>query len=257
MRCEHSSISDMNCGDKGTNLLEYAKMENSDVLYHIDEVKNGLDCNCICPGCGSQLIARNGGKTDKSKHFAHYTGVESAHCLMTQLHLIAQYHFLKLKSFELPEVAFQYKGVELFQPKVTIPVESARLEAKIGSYFADVLLEFELFSLAIEVCVTHQNEDDKTDFYRKNCILSIEFDLSSYLNREIDDAIADLKENKVSFFWLYEWCRGRLIQEHEEKLAKQAEELRLYQAWSANNAAAAIEAEKKIRLPELGNMRIS
>jgi len=241
----------MNCGGKGTNLLEYAKMENSDVLYHIDEVENGLDCNCICPECGSQLIARNGGKTDKSKHFAHYTGVESAHCLMTQLHLIAQDHFLKLESFELPEVAFQYKDVELFQPKINVSVKEAQLEAKLGSYFADVLLEFESFSLAIEVCVTHKNEADKTEYYRQNHIPSIEFDLSSYLNGKISDAIIDIKGNKVPYAWLYEWCRERLIQEHEEKLAKQVEELRLYRAWSANNAAATIEAEKKIRLPEL------
>ncbi|MBU1465770.1 MAG: hypothetical protein KJ609_11885 [Gammaproteobacteria bacterium] len=196
-------------------------------------------------------MARNGGNTDKSHHFAHYTGVESTHCLMTQLHLIAQDHFLNLDSFELPEVSFQYKGIELFHPKVKLAIKEARLESKLGPYFADVLLEFESFVLAIEVCVTHQNEDDKTKFYQQSKIPSIEFDLSSYLKREISEAVSDLKENNVLFVWLYEWCRERLIQEHEETLAKQAEELRLYRARSANNAAVTIEEEKKIRLPEL------
>lgn len=220
-------------------------------MLHISKVENGLACNCICPGCGSTLVARNGGKTDKSHHFAHYTGVESTHCLMTQLHLIAQDHFLNLDSFELPEVSFQYKGIELFHPKLKLAIKGARLESKLGPYFADVLLEFESFVLAIEVCVTHQNEDDKTEFYQHSKIPSIEFDLSSYLKREISEAVIDLKENKVPYAWLYKWCRERLIQEHEEKLAKQAEELRLYRARSANSAAATIEAEKMIRLPEL------
>lgn len=220
-------------------------------MLHISKVENGLACNCICPGCGSTLVARNGGKTDKSHHFAHYIGVESAHCLMTQLHLITQDHFLNLDSFELPEVSFQYKGIELFHPKVKLAIKGARLESKLGPYFADVLLEFESFVLAIEVCVTHQNEDDKTKFYQQSKIPSIEFDLSPYLKREIKEAVSDLNKNKVPFVWLYEWCRGRLIQEHEEKLAKQAEELRLYRETSVNSAAATIEAGKKIRLPEL------
>ena len=196
-------------------------------------------------------MARNGGKTDKSHHFAHYTGVESTHCLMTQLHLIAQDHFLNLDSFELPEVSFQYKGIELFYPKVKLAIKGARLESKLGPYFADVLLEFESFVLAIEVCVTHQNEDDKTEFYQHSKIPSIEFDLSSYLKREISEAVTDLEENKVPYAWLYEWCRKRLIDEHEQKLKQQVEELISHRISSADNAAATIEEEKKVRLPEL------
>lgn len=234
-------------------MLEYAKKENSDALYHIKDVENGLACKCICPECGNPLIARNGGKTDKSYHFAHYKSVETRGCLMTQLHLVAQHYFRDLESFELPEVSFLYKGITLFYPSTKIQVnsENSRCEAKFGPYSADVLLESDAVTLAIEVCVTHKNEADKTEFYRQRQIPSIEFDLSSYLNREISEAVTDLKENKVPYVWLYEWCRESLIQEHEKKLAKQAEEFRLHRIRSAYNAALTIEKEKKIQLPEL------
>ncbi len=231
-------------------MLLYAKQKNSNNLLHISDVANGVACNCICPGCKSQLIAKNGGE-HVQHHFAHYNGIESPSCLMTQLHLVAQDYFLNLKSFELPEVSFIYKDADLFHSKTNIQIRDTQREEKLGPYFADVLLESDVVNVAIEVCVTHKNEADKTEFYRHRQISSIEFDLSSYLHREIREAVSDLKENKVPFVWLYEWCRGRLIHEHEEKLAKQAEELRLYRAWSANNAAATIEVEKKIRLPEL------
>ena len=31
-------------------------------LVHIDSVKNGIQCNCRCPGCNELLIAKNDGK---------------------------------------------------------------------------------------------------------------------------------------------------------------------------------------------------
>lgn len=33
---------------------------HSGTMKHIIEVPNGLACQCICPGCGSPLIARQG-----------------------------------------------------------------------------------------------------------------------------------------------------------------------------------------------------
>lgn len=47
--------------------LLYAKLDNRWV--HISEVETGLQCNCKCPECNEQLIAKKG--NIKKHHFAH------------------------------------------------------------------------------------------------------------------------------------------------------------------------------------------
>lgn len=37
----------------------------------VDEVENGLACECICISCKSRMVAKNNGN-DKQYHFAHY-----------------------------------------------------------------------------------------------------------------------------------------------------------------------------------------
>jgi hypothetical protein len=31
-------------------------------MAHVSEVSSGLECNCVCPGCGTRLVARKGDK---------------------------------------------------------------------------------------------------------------------------------------------------------------------------------------------------
>lgn len=44
----------------------------------VDEVDSGAKCNCICPSCQSQLIAKHG--TKKIHHFAHLKSDVKANC---------------------------------------------------------------------------------------------------------------------------------------------------------------------------------
>lgn len=69
-------------------------------LVHIGAVANGLACECVCPGCGARLVARNQG-TVKAAHFAHYKAVG----LQTALHLAAKEVFLQHQTFRLPGAA--------------------------------------------------------------------------------------------------------------------------------------------------------
>ena len=69
-------------------LLAYAF--NADKkLVHIDTVKNGLECNCTCPGCHESLVAKNDGKI-REHHFAHLSGNDCGTGYMTIRHIWAE-----------------------------------------------------------------------------------------------------------------------------------------------------------------------
>ena len=66
-------------------------------LVHVDNVPNGLECNCICPNCKEKLLARHG---DIREHgFAHHSETRRANieiCYMVILYKLAE-HLLQIK----------------------------------------------------------------------------------------------------------------------------------------------------------------
>ena len=52
--------------------IQYALKDN--VLVSVDQVEKGMACNCICPACKSQLVARKG--EVREHHFRH----KEVHC---------------------------------------------------------------------------------------------------------------------------------------------------------------------------------
>lgn len=58
-------------------------------LVHVDSVPNGLGCNCICPYCKDNLIAKNGGEIN-AHSFAHCSGADCVGAAESVLHLLAK-----------------------------------------------------------------------------------------------------------------------------------------------------------------------
>lgn len=70
--------------------LEYGIREGKVVrISEIPTDQRGLKCNCTCPGCGKNLVARLGEK--KQKHFAHQgDACDIASAQQTALHMLAK-----------------------------------------------------------------------------------------------------------------------------------------------------------------------
>lgn len=207
-------------------MLEYAYIKGHTTPVHVSSVPNGKECNCVCPNCGEALIAKNK-CIDITNHFSHDGGNETRECRMTQLHLLAQHHFLEIPYITLPSVGFRYKGEELHRGRTSTRILNAKLEKHLddGKWIADVMLDTEIGQIAIEVKVTHATEREKVNYYRKEKIPTIEFDLSKLRSMPLNKALDKLGNNNVPSEWLYPWCKGELIKEHEEQLNKRRIEL--------------------------------
>lgn len=80
-------------------LLTYALQNNK--LVSINEVENGINCNCVCPDCKSPLIAKNNEKNIKAFHFAH-TNIECEGAYESAIHLLAKKILLEKKEIFTP-----------------------------------------------------------------------------------------------------------------------------------------------------------
>lgn len=140
-------------------------LDHTGRMRGIDEVEQGLACNCVCPGCGRPVVAKKG--PVRVHHFAHQgesctTGAETA------LHRMAK-----------QIVADERRLVEPGRDKPT-PFEHATLPDDIPwpGRRPDVALWSERATLHVEVTVTHRCEPKKLDEIIRVGIPTLELDLS-------------------------------------------------------------------------------
>ena len=69
-------------------LLTYALNAEKQLVY-VNNVPNGLECNCICPECEQPLIAKNAGNI-REHHFAHKGDAECLSGHPTMIHSLAE-----------------------------------------------------------------------------------------------------------------------------------------------------------------------
>lgn len=107
-------------------------MQN-DLLIHIADANRGLDCNCVCLGCGGRLSAKKGDVNEH--HFAHYNQVDGDGCsggVETALHKYAKQVIEKAGYLELPAM------------KVNLPFPDNEFTAEIAArraVFERVIIE--------------------------------------------------------------------------------------------------------------------
>ena len=166
-------------------LLTYALQNNN--LVSINEVENGINCNCVCPECKSPLIAKNNEKNIKAFHFAHIND-ECEGAYESAIHLLAKKILLEKKEIFTPH----YYGINkysIFKQGKLIKFEEVRTEVDVR--IEDVCIRPDVIGyirgkeVYIEFANTHFIDFEKINKLIKLNKPCIEIDISNLeLNEE-------------------------------------------------------------------------
>nr|WP_281433521.1 competence protein CoiA family protein [Microvirga splendida] len=185
-------------------------------IAHISEVPRGKECGCVCPGCGSPLVARQGQVLDH--HFGHLATSDGRPCRTgpeTALHMFAKELLARELRLTLPPVHFD-DGVETWSkfPGGNYTFDSAILENKLGDIIPDVVVTREGLDLIVEFVVTHECGPDKIAKIQELDVAGVEIylaDLSAGASKEeVEKGILDTCQRK--------WLHNPLVREGEAAL---------------------------------------
>jgi Holliday junction resolvase len=205
--------------------LPYGLKDNE--LFSIDEVDNGLSCNCVCPACGNKLIAKKG--SIKNHHFAHYKSVDCFGGLETALHQMCKELIFNSETFTTPTLCFPQTSYEIFE-ETKIPVDNVILEKKMGGIIPDIVIESKGKKLLVEVVVNNPVDYHKRLKIEKENIATIVI-YAKYLLKDLY-LKKDFRLNDINFqneiingtkykFWLHnpkiEKVKARLKNEYANK----------------------------------------
>ncbi len=173
-------------------------------LVHIGTVLRGRACNCSCPACDGQLVART--KADHMvPHFAHSGGEACGGGPETALHLLAKEAFRTNPKVLLPErPTLDNRQQVMTKPSQEVETEFLRLEyTDPKKIIPDLYVRALGYDLFIEVAVTHFSGETKIQRLREHRIPAIEVDLSRLRRDSVREAIAEAVLRTAPRRWLY------------------------------------------------------
>lgn len=151
---------------KGKNLI-YALLDGN--IVSINDVESGMKCGCVCPACGSPLIAKKGSKV--MHHFSHHSQINCEYGYESSLHLAAKDILSRAKRIMLPAVRLQFPGSGkediLIREAQEIEIERVDLEQRNDNVVPDVVIHAGGKQLFVEVFVTHRIDVAKLAKLRK------------------------------------------------------------------------------------------
>lgn len=160
-------------------------------LVHVDNVPNGLECNCICPNCKEKLLARHG---DIREHgFAHHSETRRANleiCYMVILYKLAE-HLLQIKKrIRVPAYygIFKEKDIEFTNVMVDSRYEREDKQPDVVATTKDG--EQYLVEFSFKHKVQHKKE---IDYHNLSCI---EIDLSGQTLESLNEFLFNSSDNR-------------------------------------------------------------
>ena len=188
-----------------TNIKLPCGLNKDGKLVYIGEAKNGLACECVCPGCKQPLVAKNNGKK-KEHHFAHLNVVECEHGYQSVLHYMAKECFLEMKylTFRKNDQIVRYK------------IDSVELEKKVSDIIPDIIVTCDGKRFIVEIFVTHAVDDEKKAKIKEMKISAVEIDVSCFRHGEIDKEMLKAELcNANNFSWVYDADEDLIAEKRE------------------------------------------
>lgn len=166
-------------------------------IVDVTQVPRGSACGCICLGCRSPVLAKQG--KVNAWHFGHVSGASHRACAETALHLAGKELLHELTEILVPKVSGAVTAIDSLTRKHTQTFESAaapfgfsscRLEHATGPRRLDALLESaDGRRLGIEILVTHKVDEQKAQDLMSLNAPVLEMDLSAWVGKPLDREI--------------------------------------------------------------------
>ena|SRR5713226_6134104 len=142
----------------------------------VEDVANGLACNCYCAKCGGQFVAVRNAQTP---HFRHHNCDDCSGSFETAVHLMAKQALVDTKTLMLPYLKVRPERklwkVGSFVTQEILIVQRQRYEFDrvedevwMGERIPDIVMWKKDRKLLVEIVVTHEISDDKLRWIRDN-----------------------------------------------------------------------------------------
>ena len=211
-------------------------------IVHISEVPSGLDCGCVCPGCGTPLVARKGVRNEH--HFGHRSSAACSHALESALHKLAKEVLHDRCEILLPEVRAERQGRRLVTHREKVhEFDDAVLEQHLHDIVPDVIVRKGEHRLLVEMFVTHRCGPEKIARIRELGLSCLEVDLRGMPRHATR---AEVEQALLSAAPRY-WLSNPKLQVAAERLEKLVERERL----DAEEAQRAARLQNELRLDGL------
>ena len=127
-------------------------------LVMIEDVESGLACGCVCPACGTQLVARKG--QVRLHHFAHHNAKPCEYGAEMIAVCLADWILRETMKFNVPPIYSMPKCI--LSPLKTLELEELVIGNPFESPIPDLLLrDKEGNRLIVQVRINHEAEQGK------------------------------------------------------------------------------------------------
>lgn len=182
-------------------------------VVDISSVESGLHRDCLCPVCGSALVAKKG--LQVQHHFAHHVESNCLHAGETLLHLASKQLIDEAKSIRLPAVLLEftsYKKPWVIAEEANIDIDEVLVEKRVGEDIPDLILSVKDRRLAIEVTVTHKTSHDKIRRLSGQGCSILEIDMSKHSRfLTLQELRSEVIESVACKRWLFNHKPKRVL----------------------------------------------